>query len=124
MDFRHQIASAGALSGVATDAILVVIHGEAIDPILDPAIAHIVKDAVSHGDFQFKAGCTLYLHRPQGLKAARLVVAAAGAASVKSFKAAVAAGLGQLKGGGAKSVTVALGSAGEVTEQHAEAVTG
>lgn len=124
MDFRHQIASAGALSGVATDALLVVIHGEAIDPMLDPVIAGIVQDAVAHGDFQIKSGRTLYLHRPQGLKAARLVVAAAGADSVKAFKAAVAAGLGQLKGGGAKSVAVALGSSGEVTERHAEAVTG
>ncbi|WP_280150379.1 leucyl aminopeptidase [Piscinibacter sp. XHJ-5] len=122
MDFRHQIASTGALSGVATDALLVVIHGDAIGRDLDPAIARIVDDAVSHGDFQFKAGRTLYLHRPQGLKAARLVVCAGGAASVKAFKAAVAAGLAQLKGGGAKHVTVALGSS-EVGEQHAEAVT-
>jgi leucyl aminopeptidase len=124
MDFRHQIASAGALSGVAADALLVVIQGEAVDPMLDPVIAGIVQDAVKHGDFQIKAGRTLYLHRPQGLKAARLVVAAAGADSVKAFKVAVAAGLGQLKGGGARSVAVALGGSGEVTGQHAEAVTG
>jgi leucyl aminopeptidase len=124
MDFRHQIASAGALSGVAADALLVVIQGEAVDPMLDPVIAGIVQDAVKHGDFQIKAGRTLYLHRPQGLKAARLVVAAAGADSVKAFKAAVVAGLGQLKGGGARSVAVALGGNGEVTGQHAEAVTG
>jgi leucyl aminopeptidase len=123
MDFRHQIASAGALSGVATDALLVVIHGEAIDPALDPAVAAIVKDAVAHGDFQFKAGRTLYLHRPQGLKAARLVVAAAGGPTLKAFKSAVANGLAQLKGGGAKSTTVAIGNSDAVTEQHAEALT-
>jgi leucyl aminopeptidase len=65
MDFRHQIASAGALSGVAADALLVVIQGEAVDPMLDPVIAGIVQDAVKHGDFQIKAGRTLYLHRPR-----------------------------------------------------------
>src|SRR5262245_44018574 len=121
MDFRHQIATPDALAGVVTDALVVVIAGDAVDASLDPAVAGLVKDAVSHGDFQLKAGRTLYLHRPQGLKAARLVVAAAGGPSVKQFRAAVANALGQLKGGGAKSVTVALG-AGEVGESHAEAL--
>ena len=122
MDFRHQLSTAGALSSLAADALLVVIHGDAVDPSLDPAIALAIKDAVAHGDFQFKAGRTLYLHRPAGLKAARLVVAAAGSASVKAFKTAVAHGLAPLKGLGAKHVAVALGNAGEVTEQHAEAL--
>jgi leucyl aminopeptidase len=123
MDFRHQIATPDALAGVAADALVVVIAGDAVDPALDPAVAALVKDAVSHGDFQLKAGRTLYLHRPQGLKAARLVVAAAGASTVKAFRAAVAAALGVLKGGGAKSVAVVPGQAGQVTEQHAEALT-
>lgn len=121
MDFRHQIASAGALSGVAADALLVVTHGEAIDPALDPAVAALVKDAVALGDFQFKAGRTLFALRPAGLKAARLVVAAAGGDSVKAFRNAVASGLAQLKGLGVKHVAVALGSSAETTEQHAEA---
>ncbi|HEV7914951.1 MAG TPA: M17 family peptidase N-terminal domain-containing protein, partial [Albitalea sp.] len=108
---------------MATDALLVVVHGEALDPALDPAIAAVVKDAVAHGDFQFKAGRTLYLHRPQGLKAARLVVAAANGPTVKGFKSAVAGGLGLLKGGGAKSATVVLGNGAAVTEGHAEALT-
>src|SRR5256714_11815125 len=122
MDFRHQIASAGALAGVATDALVVVITGDALDPALDPAVATLVKDAVAHGDFQIKSGRTLYLHRPQGLKAARLVVAAAGGPAIKAFRNAVASALGMLKGGGAKNVTVVLGNS-EVTEQHAEALT-
>src|SRR5215207_2452576 len=120
MDFRHQIASAGALSGVAADALLVVTHGEAIDPSLDPAVAALVEDAVALGDFQFKAGRTLFALRPAGLKAARLVVAAAGGDSIKAFRNAVASGLAQLKGLGAKHVAVALGTSG-ATEQHAEA---
>src|SRR5882672_9106301 len=122
MDFRHQIASAGALSGVAADALLVVIHGDSIDPSLDAAVASPVKEAVALGDFQFKAGRTLYVQKPAGLKAARLVVAAAGNSSVKAFKSAVASGLAQLKGLGVKHVAVVLGN-GAATEQHAEAVT-
>ncbi|HEX6363318.1 MAG TPA: leucyl aminopeptidase [Albitalea sp.] len=123
MDFRHQIASPGGLAGVAADALVVVVHGEALTPGLDPAIASVVKDAVSHGDFQFKAGRTLYLHRPAGLRAARLVVSATGGSATKAFRTAVANALGVLKGGGAKSVAVAQAQGGPWTEQHAEAVT-
>ncbi|RQP22143.1 leucyl aminopeptidase [Piscinibacter terrae] len=121
MDFRHQIASAGALSGVAADALVVVIHGDSLDASLDPAVASHVKDAVSLGDFQFKAGKTVYVQKPIGLKAQRLVVAAAGGPTVKAFKSAVASGLALVKGLGVKHVAVVNGS-GDVTEQHAEAV--
>ncbi len=123
MDFRHQIASTATLSGVAADALVVVVHGEAVDDGLDPTIASLIKDAASHGDFQFKAGRTLYLHRPAGVKAVRVVVAAAANDSVKAFRAAVQNGLVALKGGGAKSVAVALGCGGPVTAMHAQAVT-
>src|SRR5262245_55070277 len=126
MDFRHQIATPDALAGVAADALVVVIAGDDVDASLDKTVAALVKDALAHGDFQLKAGRTLYLHRPQGLKAARLVVAAAGpftVNTVKAFRAAVASALSVLKGGGAKSVAVALVQAGEVTAQHAEALT-
>jgi len=123
MDFRHQIVPNGALSAFAADALLVVIHGAAVDPSLDAPIAAAINDAVAHGDFQFKAGRTLYVHRPAGIKAARLVVAAAAGPTVKAFKTALAQGLAQLKGLGAKHVAVALaGNPGEVTEQHAEAL--
>jgi len=122
MDFRHQLSSAGALSGLSADALLVVVHGDAIDPTLDAAVASALKDAVTEGDLQLKAGRTLYLHRPAGVKAARLVVSVAAGPAVKAFKTALANGLAQLKGLGAKHIAVALGHAGEVTEQHAEAL--
>ncbi|HJV94530.1 MAG TPA: leucyl aminopeptidase [Albitalea sp.] len=122
MDFRHQIASPATLASVMADALLVVIHGDKVDPSLDGPIAAAIQDAVTQGDFQFKTGRTLYVHRPEGLKARRLVVAVAADAGVKAFKAALAAGLAQLKGLGAKHVVVALGNAGVVSEQHAEAL--
>jgi len=121
MDFRHLIASPSALAGVAADALIVVTHGDSLDPSLDAAIATHVKDAVALGDFQFKAGRTLYVQKPAGLKAQRLVVAAAGGTTVKAFKNAVASGLSALKTLGAKHAAVVLAS-GAVTEQHAEAL--
>jgi leucyl aminopeptidase len=122
MDFRHQLSSAGALSGLSADALVVVTHGDAIDPSLDAAVASLVKEAVAAGDLQLKGGRTLLLHRPADVKAPRLVISVAANASVKAFKTALANALAQVKGLGAKHVAVALGHAGEVTEQHAEAL--
>ncbi|MGM9515235.1 leucyl aminopeptidase [Roseateles sp. DB2] len=97
MDFRTQSASLDALAGINADALIVVIAGEALPAKLDKAVADVAKDAIKLGDFELKAGKTLLVQRPVGLKAVRLVLAAAGKPSLKSAKAAVAAALGQVK---------------------------
>jgi leucyl aminopeptidase len=122
MDFRHQIYSPGELASLACDALLVVVAGEHADKDLDAPIAQALADALKQGDFQLKAGKTVYLHRPAGVKASRVLLAAAGAASAKSIKAALAAGLAQLKSGGAKHLAVAISGAGEVGSAHAESL--
>ena len=122
MDFRQLSASLDAVGSVACDALLVVVAGEKADASLDASLRRALDDAVAHGDFELKRGKTIYLHRPQGVKAARLVFAACGAAAPKSIKAAFAAGISALKGGGAKHVAVALAGAGEVSAEHAEAL--
>ena len=80
MDVRHQILSLSALSTLAADALLVVVAGDRLDPLLDAALAGPLEDAIAQGDFQLKAGRTLYLHRLQGVKAPRVVVSAASCA--------------------------------------------
>lgn len=122
MDFRHQSASLDALASVACDALLVVVAGDKADTSLDAALKKLVDEAVAHGDFELKRGKTVSLLRPQGVKAARVVFAACGEATVKSVKAAFAAGVAALKGGGAKHVAVALAGAGEATAAQAEAL--
>jgi leucyl aminopeptidase len=122
MDFRHLVSSPAALASVAADALVVVVAGESVDGSLDGAVRALIDDAVAQGDFRFKAGRTLYLHRPAGLKAARLVVAAAGGDSVKAFKTALAHALGGLKNLGARHVAVALAGEAEVGAAHAEAL--
>ncbi len=122
MDFRHLVATPASLSEISADALLLVVHGSVVDGALAPAISALIGDAVEAGDLQLKAGRSLYLHRPAGVKAARLLVVAAAAASVKSFKAAVAAGLGQLKGSGAKHIAVAVADANPLTALYAEAL--
>ena len=122
MDFRHLVATPASLADISADALLLVVHGNAIDGALAPAISSLISDAVEAGDLQLKAGRSLYLHRPAGVKAARLLVVGAAAASVKSFKSAVAVGLSQLKGSGAKHVAVAVADANPLTALHGEAV--
>lgn len=121
MDFRHQSASLDALAAVACDALLVVVAGDKVDASLDAVLKKLVDDALAHGDFELKRGKTVYLHRPQGVKAARVVFAACGAPTAKSIKAALAAGVGAIKGGGAKHLAVALVGA-ETNAAHAEAL--
>lgn len=124
MDFRHQIAPLDTLATVSCDALLVIVAGERADPALDAPLAAALADALAHGDFELKAGKTVYLHRPAGVKAARVVFAAAGAPSPKSVKAALAAGLALVKTGGAKHLAVAFSGAGTLDATHAEALVG
>ncbi|MFY9511505.1 MAG: M17 family peptidase N-terminal domain-containing protein, partial [Rubrivivax sp.] len=83
MDFKAQTAAA-ALSALASDALIVVVAGEAVPADLDKALAAPLAAAVAAGDFALKAGSLLYLHKPEGVKAGRVLFAAAGGSSVKA----------------------------------------
>ncbi len=122
MDFRHQSVALGALGSVACDALLVVVAGDKADASLDTAVKRALDDAVAHGEFELKRGKCVYLHRPPGLKATRLVLVACGVATAKSVKAAFAAGLAALKAGGSKHLAVALAGAGEASAAQAESL--
>jgi leucyl aminopeptidase len=121
MELRSQVVAAEAWSQVAADALVLVLR-VAQPAGLDDALAGLLADALAAGDFELKAGRTLYLHRPAGVKAARVVFAAAPAAGPKSFRAAVVAALAQLKPLGARHVAVALAGGDPLTAAHAEAV--
>jgi leucyl aminopeptidase len=126
MDFRHQISLPEAFAVTACDALVLVVNSEPADPTLNAPLAAplatALADALAAGDLTLKAGKTLYLHRPAGVRAARVVFAAAGANTVKAFKAAVVCGINQVKGSGARHVAVAFAHAGTLTDAHAEAV--
>ena len=122
MDFRHQISSPDTLASLTCDALVLVVIGEAVDAALDAPLAAALSDAVAENDLTLKPGQTLYLHRPAGIRAPRVVFAVAGGAGIKAFKSAVANGLNLVKGSGAKHVAVALGGAGTLNDAHAEAV--
>ena len=122
MDFKTQVIGSTGLSGVNADALLLVVCGIVVPDGLDAALATLLKAAVSAGDMALKAGQTLYVHQPVGVKAARLVFAAAADGSAKSFRKAVAAGLGLIKAGGTRQLAVATCGGGEPIAAHGEAL--
>ncbi|TAK97152.1 MAG: leucyl aminopeptidase [Aquabacterium sp.] len=121
MDYRSTVAEGPALSQVNADALLLVLTSDQAvtgDAVLDK----LIKDAVAADDFALKAGRALYIHRPAGVKAARLVLLAAADAKPKSYKAAVVKGLAQVKELGAAHVAVASGKGLALSADHAKAL--
>jgi len=122
MDFRHQILGADALAGLTCDALVLIVTGDAVDTTLDAPLGAALSDALAHDDLKLKAGKYIYLHRPAGVRAPRVVFSVAGANTAKAFKAAVATGIQQVKATGAKHVAVGLAGAGELGAAQAEAL--
>ena len=122
MDFRHQVAAPEGFAGVACDALVVVVHGPTPDVVLDAALGAALRDALEQADLVLKAGKTLYLHRPVGVRAPRVVFAVAGAATAKALKSAVSGALALLKRGGAKHLAVGSVGFGALGAGHAEAL--
>src|SRR5574337_1612463 len=120
MDFEVSVSEAADRHGAEVDALLVVIDAATEPRRLGKAIGGLLSDALEQGDLVCKAGRCLYLHRPAGLKAQRLVFAVAADATPKAFRAALLAGLGAVKGGGAKHLGVAC--AGALGAAHAQAL--
>jgi leucyl aminopeptidase len=108
MDFKTQVIGSAGLAAVAADALLVVVAGAAVPEGLEAPMAASLKAAVDAGDFSFKAGSSLLLHKAAGVKASRLLFVAGGDGSVKAWRKAVAAGVAALKGGGTRELAVAL----------------
>lgn len=121
MDYRSSLAQGPALSQVTADALLLVLTSE-LASTADPVLDKLIKDAIAADDFALKSGRALYMHRPAGVKAARLLLLAASDASAKSFKGAVLKGLGQLKDLGAAHVAVAGAQGLALTADHAQAL--
>ncbi|RZT93864.1 leucyl aminopeptidase [Rivibacter subsaxonicus] len=122
MDFRALSAGADAPSKIACDALVVVLAGEAKSQRLDAPLAALLKEALASDDLALKAGRALYVHRPAGVKAPRLVFAVAADGSAKAFKSAVGAALAALKQGGAKHAAVLHAGLAAPEAAHAEAL--
>ena len=77
MDFRSQLIAPGTCAKLAADAWLVVVAGEQVPAGLDPALAQAAQDVIAQGDFALKPGKLALLRQVAGVKAPRVVFAAA-----------------------------------------------
>jgi leucyl aminopeptidase len=121
MDYRFAAAEGPALSQVNADALLLVLTSEQSttgDAVLDK----LVKDAVAAEDFAPKAGRVLYVHRPAGVKAPRLVLLGAADGQAKSWRSAVAKGMAHLKDLGVAHVALAGAKGLSLEAEHAKAL--
>src|SRR6185295_8039536 len=116
MDFGHRVAPAQGLAKLEVDALVLVVAAGTLDTGLGTPLADLLADAVAAGDLTLKKGKSLYLHRPAGFAAQRVVVSVAADGTAKSFKAAVAQGFAALKGGGAKRLAVAWAGSGAMSD--------
>jgi leucyl aminopeptidase len=128
MDFKVQTTELNALATAGADALIVVVGGDTLPQGLDAAVAKHAQAAIKLGDFALKAGQALTLTHPDGLKAARLVLAASGKASLAAARAALSSGLAQIKSRGVANAAVVFagfdaGLAESLAEQAALAGT-
>ncbi|MDO9234987.1 MAG: leucyl aminopeptidase [Aquabacterium sp.] len=121
MDYRSTVAQGPSLSQLTADALMLVLTGD-LSKTADPVLDQLIRDAIVNGDFELKGGRCLYVHRPVGVKAARLVLLVAADASPKAFKAAVVKGLAQIKDLGAAHVAVAGAAGLGLTADHAQSL--
>jgi leucyl aminopeptidase len=124
MDFKLLVTEPKDLRNATADALLVVVGEGTVPGSLGKALGAALSEALKDGDLAYKAGRCLYLHRLAGVKASRVVFAAAADASAKAFRAAVLAGLGLVKGGGAKHLLVASALPQAIGDAHAQALLG
>ncbi|MDP1900435.1 MAG: leucyl aminopeptidase [Rubrivivax sp.] len=122
MDFKTQWVGAGGLAGVAADALLVLVPPGGVPKGLDKPLTEVLAAAVKDGDFEFKAGQTLYAHRVVGVKAARVVFAFLADTSAKALRKALGGGLALLKGSGAKALSIAQADGASWTAACGEAL--
>lgn len=121
MDVQTLTAATQDYTKLATEALVVVVPPETATWRLPAALRKLIDDAVAQGDLALKAGRTLYVHRPSGLKAPRLVIAVAADGGGKAWRKALAAAFAHLKGSGAARAALVWAGASEPDAAMAEA---
>ncbi|HEX5683396.1 MAG TPA: leucyl aminopeptidase [Ideonella sp.] len=122
MNFQALATPAGGASAVVADALIVVLAADGKAGTGDKALDGAVAAAVKAGDFERKAGRTLYLHNVDGVKSQRVVLSGARDASAKAFRAAVSAGMAALKNRAVKHLAVLAGEGAGAAHGEALAV--
>jgi leucyl aminopeptidase len=122
MDFKLRAAEGAELAGIEADALLLLVAEGTDAQALGPALGAVLAAALKEGDLAYKTGRCLYLHALPGVKARRVVFAAAAGSSAKAVRAALLSGLGQLKSGGARHLLVASALPQPLGEEQVQAL--
>src|SRR5690606_38914900 len=121
MNYRFSAAQGAALSQINADALLVILSPA--HPVTgNPALDGVLKDVQASRDWELKTGKVLYVHRPAGVKASRVVLVAASDASAKALKNAVALGVAALKDRPVNHLAVLTGAGLAWETAHAQAL--
>ena len=110
MNFELKTLSLTQADKSGVDALIVLVSdGLATNATgAGSALAKLVAQARSAGDFETGVGKTLVAYRVDGVKASRVVLAGAGDASAGAVRRAVTAAMGVVKASKAKKVAVVL----------------
>ncbi|MFN3416275.1 MAG: leucyl aminopeptidase [Caldimonas sp.] len=122
MDFRALSSSPALWADTACDALVVVLNAALTTQNLPDPLAGLFADVQKTGDLALKTGRSLYLHRPVGLRAPRLVFTVAADASAKAYRSALMAAMQVLKSGGSRHLAVTLAPQATWSPAHAHAL--
>lgn len=104
MNFELKTLTPAQAATFPADALLVLVPDAPTKG--DSPLHRLVQQAVKGEHLETGAGKLLASYRPEGIKAARVVLAGAGKGDVASLRKAVAAGIGALKAPGVAHVAV------------------
>jgi leucyl aminopeptidase len=107
MDYRFVAADAAAVSTFSADALVLVLTPDQASTGI-AALQTVVTEATKAGDLALKAGRSLFLHRPAGLRVPRALIVVASDASAKGFKSAVGKAIAALKDSGSAHIAFVL----------------
>jgi leucyl aminopeptidase len=122
MDFRTLPLSASSWSRADADALMIVLAADADPGLLDKPLAALWKGLCAAGELELKAGKCVLVLQPAKVQASRVVFCVAASASAKAMAKAFSAGLALLKGGGTRTLHVAVLASEGPTPAQAEAL--
>ena len=113
MNFELKSLTLAQADKAALDALLVLVPDRPSRAVSKAdrsgsALDELLEHATGAGDFETAVGKSLVAYRVAGVKAAKVCLLGVGDGSAASVRRAVTAGMGQLKGSGAKKVGVVL----------------
>src|SRR5690606_14641670 len=123
MNFELKSVSLAQSSRLAVDALLVVVPDAwKVDKPADDPLSLLLRQVTEHGDLDKGAGKHLLCYRPEGFKAARLLLVRAGNGQPAEVRKAMAAAMGQLRQPGLRRLGVVLCALDDVAAKLAPAM--